>query len=206
MATLPLSSGDRSLGQLAAYAWRVALELVYETHAITTDNEAGVATGWLPGELSERGRATAADLGARRRGDGMAAVYASDLRRAVQTVEIAFASSSVPILFDARLRECDYGMLNGMPSERLERERVRHVDEPWPQGESYLQVVERTRSFLVDLLARWNGFRVLLVSHSANKWALDYLLLGEDLYESVAAGMTWQKGWEYVVRSDWDSH
>ena len=28
------------------------VRLVYETHATTIDNEAGVATGWLPGELS----------------------------------------------------------------------------------------------------------------------------------------------------------
>ena len=33
-----------------------ALRLVYETHSTSTDNEAGVATGWLPGELSATGR------------------------------------------------------------------------------------------------------------------------------------------------------
>ena len=177
----------------------MALELVYETHAITTDNEAGVATGWLPGELSERGRATAAELGARRREDRIAAVYASDLARAVQTVEIAFAKSSAPIVFDARLRECNYGTLNGMPAHQLEGERVRHVDEPWPGGESYRQVVDRMRALLIDLVASWDGSRILLVGHSANKWALDHLVLGEDLEAAVAGGMTWQAGWEYVV-------
>ena len=34
----------------------VSIELIFETHAITTDNENGVATGWLPGTLSKRGR------------------------------------------------------------------------------------------------------------------------------------------------------
>ena len=97
-------------------------------------------------------------------------------------------------------------MLNGMPTEQLEGERVRHVDEPWPHGESYRQVVERMRSLLVDLLARWDGFRILLVSHSANRSAFDHLLLGEDLHNSVAAGMAWQEGWEYVVPSDRDSN
>ena len=33
------------------------VELVYETHATTVDNEQGIATGWLPGRLSARGRA-----------------------------------------------------------------------------------------------------------------------------------------------------
>jgi hypothetical protein len=30
------------------------IDIVFETHSLTTDNEAGIATGWLPGELDER--------------------------------------------------------------------------------------------------------------------------------------------------------
>ncbi|WP_416981774.1 histidine phosphatase family protein [Streptomyces sp. T028] len=52
----------------------MGVEIVYETHATTTYNEAGIATGWLPGELSESGRAQARELGARRRDDGIDAV------------------------------------------------------------------------------------------------------------------------------------
>ena len=182
----------------------MALQRVCETHAITPDNEAGIATGWLPGELSERGRDTAADLGRRRRDDGIAVVYVSDLRRALQTAEIAFAESSVSVIPDTRLRECNYGTLNGMPTTQLEKERPEHVREPWPGGESYEDVVSRTRTLLRDLAARWDGSRVLLISHSANKWALDHLLLGMPLAPLVAAGMQWQEGWEYVVPTGWD--
>jgi hypothetical protein len=32
----------------------VAVAVVFETHSLTTDNEAGLATGWLDGQLSER--------------------------------------------------------------------------------------------------------------------------------------------------------
>jgi broad specificity phosphatase PhoE len=53
--------------------------VVFETHSITEDNERGVATGWLPGRLSARGRGLAVELGERRRTDGLAAVVASDL-------------------------------------------------------------------------------------------------------------------------------
>jgi hypothetical protein len=41
----------------------MAVEILYETHAVSTDNEAGVASGWLPGELSPRGRQLATWLG-----------------------------------------------------------------------------------------------------------------------------------------------
>jgi alpha-ribazole phosphatase/probable phosphoglycerate mutase len=37
----------------------------------------------------------------------------SDLKRAIETVEVAFAGSGIPVLIDWRLRECDYGQLNG---------------------------------------------------------------------------------------------
>ena len=181
----------------------MTLELVYETHAITTDNEAGIATGWLPGRLSERGYRSAAELGARRRDDGIAAVYVSDLERAMQTARIAFAGSPLRIIADPRLRECNYGRLNGMPAARLERERSLHIDHPWPEGESYREVVDRASKLLEELSTRWDGSRVLLVGHSANKWALDHLLLGKDLSEVVAAGLAWQEGWEYAMPTGW---
>lgn len=175
----------------------MAVQLVYETHAITTDNEAGIATGWLPGRLSERGRETAAELGARRRDDGLAAVFVSDLERALETVRIAFEGSSIPVVIDERLRECNYGRLNGMPRAQLEARRAAHVDEPWPDGESYRDVVERTAAFLDDLGARWDGTRVLVVAHAANKMALDHLLGGGDVADLVRRPLDWQPGWEY---------
>ena len=112
----------------------MTVELMYETHSLTTDNEAGIATGWLPGQLSARGRRLAQELGERRRNDTIAAVFTSDLRRAVETAEIAFAGSGIPVSQDARLRECNYGALNGMPVTQLEAERVRRIDEPFPGG------------------------------------------------------------------------
>ena len=86
----------------------MALEIVFETHSTTTDNEAGIATGWLPGKLSELGRAQAAELGERRRHDRIAIVYVSDLARAQETAHVAFADS-IELITDARLRECNYG-------------------------------------------------------------------------------------------------
>lgn len=128
----------------------MAVQLVYETHSITTDNEAGVATGWLPGELSEQGIRNAQELGARRRDDGVDAVFCSDLHRAVQTAEIAFAGTEIPIYQDTRLRETNYGDWNGMPTSRLRSERRARVNVPFPGGESWRQAADRTldpRSF-----------------------------------------------------------
>jgi broad specificity phosphatase PhoE len=82
----------------------VTILIVFETHSTTEDNEHGIATGWLPGRLSELGRQQATELGGRRGADGIAAVFSSDLARSVETVTVAFAGSAVPVLLDWRLR------------------------------------------------------------------------------------------------------
>lgn len=179
------------------------LELVYETHATSTDNEAGIATGWGDGRLSEAGRRQAAELGERRRHDRIAAVFSSDLRRAVETAEIAFAGSGIPLRLDARLRECDYGVLNGAPVSRLAAVRSRHVDEPFPGGQSYRQVVAQTRDLLHELSATWDGRRVLLIGHSADRWALQCLLTRAALEELIGAPFEWRPGWEYALPTGW---
>jgi broad specificity phosphatase PhoE len=172
------------------------IEIVYETHSITTDNEAGIATGWLPGALSEAGRAAARQLGERRRDDGIELVFTSDLLRAVETARIAFAGSGLPLRQDVRLRECNYGRLNGRPVAEIDAERLRRIDRPFPDGESYRDVVERTRSFLADL-AHDGAPRVLLIAHSANRWALEHLIEGTPLDALVGAPFAWREGWLY---------
>jgi alpha-ribazole phosphatase/probable phosphoglycerate mutase len=181
----------------------MAVELIYETHSISTDNEAGIATGWLPGQLSERGRELAAELGERHRDDNIAAVYSSDLRRAVETAEIAFAGSGIPLYQDARLRECNYGELNGASVSVLATERARRIDTPFPGGQSYREVVEQTADFLRDIAAEWNGKRIVVIAHSANRWALDCLLHGARLEDLVDAPFEWQEGWLHVLPTDW---
>lgn len=177
--------------------------MVYETHAITTDNEDGIATGWLPGVLSTAGRRTAEELGLRRRDDKLDAVFVSDLARAAETARIAFDGTDLALIRDPRLRECNYGRLNGMPRARLDAERSSHLEVPWPGGESYRQVVVRTASFLEDLARERDGTRVLIIAHSANHWALEHLLRGVDLARQITTGMEWQPGWEYLVPEGW---
>jgi alpha-ribazole phosphatase/probable phosphoglycerate mutase len=177
----------------------MTVSLVYETHSLTEDNEAGISTGWLPGKLSKQGRKLAAELGERRRDDDIAAVFASDLARAVETATIAFAGTSININYDSRLRECDYGELNGCPAEVLRRERRKHVSVPFPGGQSYEDVVTETRDFLADISRQFVRRRVLVIAHTANKWALDVLLNGARLEDLVDADFGWREGWEYTV-------
>ncbi len=178
----------------------MTVRLVYETHATTTDNEAGIATGWLPGRLSATGRANAEGLGLRRRDDGLA------MRRVRPGACRGDGGDRLrrvrpPVHHDPRLRECWYGNLDGSPSASLPRSR--HVEIPFPGGESYRDVVRRTGTCSSSWRGRWDGARVLLVAHSANRWAIEHLLLGRDLAALVAAPFDWQEGWEYDLPARW---
>ena len=173
------------------------VRLVFETHSLTVDNELGIATGWLGGALSARGRALAEELGERRRDDGIDVVFASDLARAVETADIAFAATDIPVLLDWRLRELDYGELNGAPADAIAAERARRVELPFPGGESYRGAVARVASFLDDVRVVCAGERVLLIGHTATRWALDHLLDGRPLEQVVVAPFDWREGWEY---------
>jgi 2,3-bisphosphoglycerate-dependent phosphoglycerate mutase len=177
----------------------VAIELVFETHATTVDNERGRATGWLPGELSQRGQVQARELGRRRRGDRIAAVFSSDLARATQTGSLAFAGTSIPVLHDWRLRECDYGQRNGMPVTELQAGRREHLDRPYPAGESWRQATARVGWFLADLSLRWNGQRILVIGHVATRWGLDHFLRGMAMEDLIEQDFAWQEGWEYQI-------
>lgn len=182
----------------------MAVEIIYETHATTTDN-GGISTGWLPGHLSARGRREARALGERRRSQDIAAVFSSDLYRSVETAQVAFPDGRPPIHQDARLRECDYGELNGQPSQLVAARRARHLDDPFPGGQSYRQVLAATDAFLHDLARDWDGRRILVIAHTANQWALDCLLAGTSLQDLLKAPFIWQAGWSYTLPSGWGS-
>ena len=179
-----------SESELRALVFR---ELIFETHAISEDNERGIASGWNETGLSERGRQLAMELGAR---NGSAdVVYTSDLKRAIETAEIAFPLSAKAIFADQRLRECDYGELTGHPAAEL-HPRSRFITTPYPSGESYVDVVERVASFLADVRRRPEQ-AILVIGHSATRWAIEHLLESKRLEDLVDSPFDWRPGWHF---------
>jgi broad specificity phosphatase PhoE len=177
----------------------MAIQVVFETHSTSEDNERGVASGWAHSRLSAVGREQARALGERRRSDRLDVVFSSDLRRAVETAELAFADTTTPLLLDWRLRECDYGDETQSPVNRHHAERCSHVTVPYPNGESWQQAAQRVGRFLDDVRVRWDGGRVLIIGHVATRWGLEHHLEGRPLDDLCAAGFEWQEGWEYQL-------
>jgi broad specificity phosphatase PhoE len=178
----------------------LSIEVIFEYHSTSTDNEAGVASGWRDPPLSGKGRDQARELGERRRGEQIDAVFCSDLRRAVETAEIAFPET---VRYkDRRLREYDYGTMTGMPREVMEAERPLRVETPFPEGESLRDVAARVRGFLDDLARKWDGRRVVVIGHGATRLAFEYLLGGMSLEEAAATPFSWEPvppSWRFVL-------
>ncbi len=176
------------------------MRLIYETHSTSTDSEIGVASGHNDPDLSATGERQAAELGERRVADDIVTVYCSNLVRAQRTAEIAFGDRGVPIIADARLRECNFGQMNGHAADRVSAVAARHATDPFPGGESYADVVRRVRQFLDDASSRHGAETVLVIAHRAPHHAFEHLLNGRDLAEVVTGDWEWQPGWVYEVR------
>ena len=122
--------------------------------------------------LNERGREQARVLAARLAGTPLDAVYASDLRRALETAEIVAAELGLPVTLVPALREINAGSWEGLTAEEIERREpelyarwVATGDPGWQHGETHAALAERVYQAVFAIADRHRGGRVLVVCH-----------------------------------------
>jgi broad specificity phosphatase PhoE len=176
------------------------VRITYFVHGTTTDNERGIGTGWLPGELSKLGTQQARDLGPMVESQHFDILFCSDLKRAVDSARLGFGDK-YKIVPDGRLRECNYGDLNGKPTSEWESRAKDYIDTPFPNGESYRDVERRVAGFITMLKRDYNEKNVAIVAHQAPQLALDVLLRGRTWEQAIDEDWrkrkAWQPGWPY---------
>ena len=186
----------------SGYDSTMSVHITYFVHGTTTDNEQGLSSGWNDVPLSDLGRKQSEELKQRVTDKHFDIIFCSDLTRAVDSATITWGNTHT-IVKDARLRECNYGDVNGAPSNIVEPLQERSITTPMPNGESYEQVKQRMADFLVDLKNNYNGKAIAIVAHKAPQLALDVLLKGETWEEAFAHDWrktkSWQPGWEYQL-------
>ncbi|MDP3948241.1 MAG: histidine phosphatase family protein [bacterium] len=170
--------------------------IIFESHTTTFDNENHLASGHFDAELSPLGIRQAKELGQRYENEYFEAILCSDLQRSFRTAEIAFGNK-FPIIKDARLKECDYGDLTRHPSSEVDPLKVKHITEPFPNGESYEQTSERMKEFLDDLKKNYDGKKVMIIGHRATQYGLEHWIKGVSIKEAVTSSWKWQPGWVY---------
>lgn len=172
--------------------------IIFEAHGTTFDNEAHVSSGHYDVALSPLGEQQSKEMGERYAHDHFDAIFCSDLQRSYKSAELAF-DDKIPVIKDARLRECDYGDWTRQPSEKIEGARGSRVTEPFPGGESYEQTNARMLTFLEDLLANHDGKRVMVVGHRATQYGLERWIKNIPTHDAVTAPWQWQPGWTYQL-------
>lgn len=172
------------------------MKIYFAAHATTIDNEAGLSSGWKDIELSELGLKQAKELGDIFKDIKIDLICCSDLKRAVDTVKIAFGDK-IPTIIDKRLRELNYGDFNGKPDKIVGPIKVQKIKEPFSNGESYEQVMERTHEFYKELKKNNSDKNVLIVGHRATQYGLDTLINNKTIEECLSISFKWQPYWEY---------
>jgi broad specificity phosphatase PhoE len=145
--------------------------IVLVRHGETTDNENQVIQGHLEGELNEKGRKQAEDLGAKLNNFGtFDQIISSDLNRAKETVTIISKEITCNrIRYEKDLRERCYGIFQGKPyfqlKRRLVKQRIDIRDFEISEGENYKEFEKRILDFYYSITSFSQDQQVILVTH-----------------------------------------
>jgi alpha-ribazole phosphatase len=152
----------------------MSTRLLLVRHAQTSEETRGRVHGRLDAGLSPDGRRQARALARELRATALDAVYTSPSRRAVETATPIAAAHELAPVADERLREIDFGDLEGRRFEDIERS---HPDlyREWmttparvrfPAGESYRDLRRRALAAMGALRERHPGGTIAVVTHA----------------------------------------
>lgn len=182
----------------------MTIKITYFVHGTTTDNEKEISSGWKDVELSELGIKQSVTLKEQTKDKKFDVVFCSDLQRAHNSAKLAW-DGIYTIIPDARLRECNYGKLNGASSTIVEpMQEEECITNKFPEGESYEDVKARIADFLEFLKKNYDGKSVAIVGHKAPQLSLDVLIKGKTWKQALAEDWrktkAWKPGWEYELK------
>lgn len=176
------------------------INIWFEPHSTTLDNEAKIASGWNDVDLSAKGFQESEELTKRAAERNIEVIFCSDLQRAVKSAVPSARELRIPIYPDKRLRECNYGDFTQKPSDIVTAEKPKRISEPFPNGESYQQTMDRMKSFLDYLKKDFDSKTVMIIGHRATHYGLDHHILGKPVEDCINENWVWQAGWNYEIR------
>jgi alpha-ribazole phosphatase len=152
---------------------RVTTRLLLIRHAEPRAEARGRCYGALDIGLSDEGLRQADRLARSLEEVGLAAIYTSPRRRALQTAAALGHAHGLAPVVDERLCEIDFGDFEGRAYEEIEREHPslfrRWMETPteieFPNGESYDRFKARALLALASILERHRHGTVAVVSH-----------------------------------------
>lgn len=155
-------------------------------HGQSESNNQGLVTGQLDVGLSPKGQDQGRALAQCLHAEPLAAIYASALRRTIETAQPTADAKAMPIVALPALDEIHMGALQGRHRDDRDTEAqalwAQWQADLWgfrvPGGEGMGEFALRVESVLHDLLQRHRGQRILIVGHRATNRVLLGALLG----------------------------
>ncbi|MFC1829595.1 histidine phosphatase family protein [Thermodesulfobacteriota bacterium] len=114
-------------------------------------------------------------------------IICSDIGRAKETAALINASLEIPVTYDSRLREQDWGEWTGKTlteiEDKIPRALSKAASKGWefcpPDGESRHAVWSRSQSAVREAAQNWSGETILVVTHEGVIKCLIYCLIGQ---------------------------
>ena len=174
-------------------------KIIYFVHGTTSDNIEGKCSGWNQVELTDLGRERAIKLGQIRKDTHFDVIFTSDLIRAIDSANLAFPN--IKHIQDKRLRECNYGDLDGKDKKLVVYED--HIDIPFPNGESLKDVEKRILNFIEFIKENYSGKTIRIAAHRAPQLGFEVLTKNLTWNEAIKNDWrntkSWQPGWKYII-------
>ena len=107
--------------------------------------------------------------------NGVDLIFASDYYRTKQTAKIIAKEIDLPVVFDKRLRDTDFGIFSGRPDPKYREyfsSKTQRFSKRPPKGESWRDVKKRAIDFIEEIDKKNKDKTILVVSHADPLWLL----------------------------------
>lgn len=155
--------------------------MVYVTrHGQTDWNLYGKVQGKADIELNSRGIEQAKETMAKLKGEAIDFIICSHLKRARQTAEILNSEKNIPIIFDERISERDFGEMEGMSKEDFDFQAFWNYEKnmTYQEAENIREFFNRVFLFLEDIKKKYKDKNILLVTHGGVSIAINCYFKG----------------------------
>lgn len=145
-------------------------KIIFVRHGESVDNARKVTQGQSDCGLSKLGLVEAKLVGERLKKEKIDVIFVSDLRRTKHTAkEITKYHVGVPIFYDKRLRERNFGVYQGRPWTAVRvaaKKSGKDIDQFKPRGgESLYDVIARSNIFFSEILPNYRSKNILIITH-----------------------------------------
>ena len=165
------------------------MKFLFVRHGKTHFNEINLTQGWCDSPLSKLGIKQVENMSLQLKDYSINKAYTSPLGRAVETSEIILQGHNIAPIYDKRLKEVNFGILEGINTQLVKKLHVETTDwmdtlemdyRPY-KGEDLHDVIDKHIEFLNDIIASSKeDDTVLIVGHGCSLYGLVKTLVPHD--------------------------